>query len=306
MAIKSYRVGEEKLNTHGDKMKIIKYNGTYDIDIEFENGFIRRCVTYTDFKRGALINVDYSKRIGEVRYNSYRSKITVMDYKDSNNVHIQFDNGYKDVVTWSSFNKGSIKSPYCKSLIGVGYVGEGEYTYDDQWYDYWSAMIERVTLKNNGFLRTYADVIMCREWYNYQVFADWAKENYYEVQDLPMDLDKDILVKGNKVYSPETCVFTPHIINALFIKADKSRGDLPIGVYWHERDQEYRAQCSCITDSGKRKNKWLGGYNNPIDAHLAYKKFKESHIKGMADKYKEYLPDKLYKALYEYRVDITD
>jgi len=287
-------------------MKIIKYNGTYDVDIEFENGFIRRGVTYTDFKRGALINVDYSKRIGEIRSNSYGSKITVVDYKDSNNVHIEFDNGYKDVVTWGAFNKGSVKSPYCKSVIGVGFIGEGEYTCNEIWHKHWASMIDRVTYENNTFHRTYSDVIICEEWYNYQNFADWAKKNYYKVQDLRMELDKDILIKGNKIYSPETCIFVPYIINTLFTKADKSRGDLPIGVYWHERDQEYRAQCSYITDTGTRKNKWLGGHSNPEDAYLAYKRFKESHIKEIAERYKEYIPDKLYKALYDYQVEITD
>lgn len=306
MSIKYYRVGEEKLNIKGNKMKIIKYNGVYDIDVEFENGVIRKNVTYLDFKRGALINVDYSKRIGEIRHNSYGSKMTVVDYKDTKNVHIKFDNGYNTVVVWSNFDKGNIKSPYCKSLNGVGYVGEGEYTYDDKWYDYWRSMIERVTSNNNGNLRTYIEATLCEDWYNYQNFAKWAEENYYQVQDLKMELDKDILVKGNKLYSPETCVFVPHNINTLFVKADKSRGDLPIGAYWHERDQEYRAQCSYITDKGVRKNKWLGGYDNPEDAYMAYKRFKESHIKDIAEKYKEYIPDKLYKALYKYQVEIDD
>ena len=287
-------------------MKIIKYNGTYDIDVEFENGVIRRCVTYSDFNRGALINVDYLKRIGEVKYNNYGSKMTVIDYKNSDNVYIEFDNGYKDVVMWSNFNKGSTKSPYCKSYNGVGFLGEGEYTCDDTWHNHWRAMIERVTTKNDGLLRTYANATVYTPWYNYQIFAKWAKENYYEIPGLKMELDKDILTKGNKFYSPETCCFVPHNINTLFVKSDITRGDLPIGVYWHERDQEYRAQCSYITNTGIRKNKWLGGHNNPEDAYLAYKKFKEFHIKEIADRYKEYIPDKLYNALYEYRVEITD
>jgi len=287
-------------------MKVIQYINVNNIDVEFENGFIRKNLSYTDFKRGALDHVDYSKRIGETRSNSYGSKITVVDYKNSDNVYVKFDNGYKDVTTWSIFDRGNIKSPYCKSYNGIGFLGEGEYTCDDIWHNHWRAMIERVTTKNDGLLRTYANATVYTPWYNYQVFAKWAEENYYEIHSLKMELDKDILIKGNKLYSPETCVFVPHIINSLFIKADKSRGNLPIGVYWHERDQEYRAQCSYITDTGTKKNKWLGGHNNPEDAYLAYKKFKESHIKEIADRYKEYIPEKLYNALYEYRVEITD
>jgi len=306
ITIKSYRVGEEGINNKGHKMKIINYTGATNMNVQFESGYIRNNVAYKDFQLGAVDHVDYSKRIGEVRSNSYGSKIKVINYINSSNVHIQFDNGHKDVTTWSTFDKGNIKSPYCKTLYGIGFLGEGKYTCDDIWYDHWRAMIERVNIKNNNFHRTYADVTIYEEWYNYQNFAKWAEENYYITQNIRMELDKDILLKGNKTYNPDVCVFVPQPINTLFVKADKSRGNLPIGVYWHERDQEYRAQCSYITDNGTRKNKWLGGYNNPEDAYLAYKKFKESHIKEIADRYKEYIPEELYKALYGYRVEITD
>jgi len=289
-------------------MKIIQYIGATNMEVQFESGYVKKNVAYKDFKIGAVDHVDYSKRIGEVRSNSYGSKITVIDYINSNNVHVQFDNGYKDVVIWCNFDKGRVKSPYCKSVFGVGYLGEGEYTYTDPFYICWTEMIARVTLKSNSvFLRTYINASVCKEWHNYQNFAKWARDNYYEIQGgQRMEIDKDILIKGNKIYSPTTCIFVPHDINSLFVKSDLARGDLPIGVYWHERDQEYRAQCSYITDTGTRKNKWLGGHNNPEDAYLAYKKFKESHIKEIADRYKEYIPDKLYNALYEYRVEITD
>ena len=287
-------------------MKIIQYICATNMDVQFESGYIRKNVAYKDFKLGAVDHVDYSKRIGEARSNSFGSKITVINYINSNNVHIEFDNGYKDVVTWNNFNRGAIKSPYCKSYNGIGFLGEGKYTCDDVWHIHWRAMLERVVTKNDGLLRTYANVTVCNSWCDYQVFAEWAENNYYEIPALRMELDKDILIKGNKIYSPETCVFVPHNINTLFVKADKSRGDLPIGVYWHERDQEYRAQCSYITDTGTRKNKWLGGHSNQEDACLAYKRFKESHIKEIAERYKEYIPDKLYKALYEYKVEITD
>lgn len=287
-------------------MKIIDYRGTCDIDVEFENGVIRRNVTYQDFNRGCLIAVDYSKRVGESVINTYGSKITVIDYKNSDNVYVEFDNGYKTKCTWNSFSKGSIKSPYCKTLHNIGYLGEGKYNCDNIWYNHWRAMIERVHIKNDNFHRTYSDVTIYENWYNYQIFSKWSEQNYYEIPNMKMQLDKDILIKGNRIYSPETCVFVPYIINALLLKSDKMRGNLPIGVYWHERDQEYRSQCSFVDYNGKRKNKWLGGYSNPEDAFIAYKIFKELYIKEVADKYKEYIPKNLYKALYKYEVEITD
>ena len=287
-------------------MKIVKYNGANDIDVQFENGFIKRNVAYKEFKKGSIDGNDYSKRIGEIRYNNFGSKITVIDYINYGNVHIKFDNGYVTKTSWGNFDKSNIKSPYCKTFCGIGYLGEGKYNCDNIWYDYWRAMIERVNIKNDAFHRTYADVTIYEEWYNYQIFAKWAENNYYTIDNYKIELDKDILIKGNKIYSPNTCIFVPDIINVLLIKADKSRGNLPIGVYWHERDQEYRAQCSYVNDNGLRKNKWLGGYNNPNDAFIAYKTYKEEHIKKMANRFRNNIPEKLYNALYNYEVEITD
>ena len=57
-------------------------------------------------------------------------------------------------------------------------------------------------------------------WHNFQNFAKWYEDNYYEIEEEQMHLDKDILVKGNKVYSPDTCVFVPETINGLFVKSN--------------------------------------------------------------------------------------
>lgn len=306
MAFKN-RTNEEKLNNQGVKMKIINYRGTNDIDVEFEGGFIRYGVKYGSFKKGAIDHTDYTKRLGTTIQNQAGSKVTVIDYKNSDEVIIKFDNGYITTVPWGNFKIGSIQSPYCKTMCKTGYLGEGQYTPQDQWYNYWRAMIERVYRKNHFAERWYSAVGVCEEWHNYQNFAQWCADNFYKVKDSKMNLDKDIIVKHNKIYSPQTCVFVPHFINTLFIRAENTRGDLPIGVYWHERDQEYRAQCSYIdVEIGKRKNKWLGGYDNSDDAFNAYKSFKENHIKYLANYYKEYIPENLYNVMINYEVEITD
>ena len=48
----------------------------------------------------------------------------------------------------------------------------------------------------------------------------------------PFQLDKDLLVKGNKVYNESTCVFLPKEINSVLTKSTASRGDYLIGVCW--------------------------------------------------------------------------
>jgi hypothetical protein len=116
-----------------------------------------------------------------------------------------------------------------------------------------------------------------------------------------MDLDKDILHKGNKIYSPDNCVFVPHSVNSLIIKCDKYRGNLPIGVSFHKRDKIYQASCSNM-----KKEIFLGYYDNKIDAFNVYKKYKEELIKKIADKYKCMILNNLYTMLYNYSVEITN
>jgi len=305
MTIKD-RIGEEKLNNKGCKMKIIKYINNTNIDVEFENGYIKKNIQYRYFKSGNIDHVDYTERIGKTKINNFGNKATVIDYIDSRNVYIKFENGYKSKCIWCAFIKGSFVSPYCKTVFGVGYLGEGKYLTTDKWYTFWTGFIQRVHYKKHKSRKNYENVSISEDWYNYQNFAKWAEENYYEIQNQQMQVDKDILFKGNKQYSSETCVFVPQNINALFTKSDKTRGDLPIGVYQYEGGKKYRVQCSCVTENGTRKNAWLGEHDDPIVAFMAYKKFKECHIKEIADTYKEYIPDKLYKAMYNYQVEITD
>lgn len=300
------RTGEEKLNTKGYKMKIIKYINNTNIDVEFENGLVKKNVQYRYFKSGNIDHVDYAERIGKTKINNFGNKATVIDYIDSRNVYIEFENGYKSKCIWCAFVKGSFISPYCKTVFGVGYLGEGKYLTTDRWYTFWTGFIQRVHYKKHKSREHYKSVLINKDWYNYQNFAKWADENYYEIPNHQMQIDKDILFKNNKEYSPDKCIFVPQIINVLFTKSDKARGVLPIGVYWFKEGNNYRAQCSYVDNNGELKNKYLGGHSNPYDAYLAYKKFKESHIKEIADRYKDYIPDKLYKALYEYKVEITD
>ena len=120
-----------------------------------------------------------------------------------------------------------------------------------------------------------------------------------------MALDKDILVKGNKIYSPETCVFVPQNINTLFTKRNKVRGEYPIGVSFYKNTNKYLAQCNILIN-GKSQYKKLGYYNNIEDAFNAYKESKEANIKQVADYYKDNIPNKLYEAMYNYEVEITD
>lgn len=101
---------------------------------------------------------------------------------------------------------------------------------------------------------TYKGCEVCKEWLNFQMFAEWYYKNHYEIEGQRICLDKDILLKGNKIYSADTCIFVPHRINSLFVKSYKLRGELPIGVSYHKRDKKFRADCS-VYDLKENKSK---------------------------------------------------
>ena len=96
-------------------------------------------------------------------------------------------------------------------------------------------------------------------------------------------------------------------LNNLFTKSDKVRGDYPIGSCPHKRDNVLEVHCSII-ENGEKKSKYLGRFplHQVEEAFLTYKRFKENYIKQVADEYKNSIPDKVYQALYNYEVEITD
>ena len=120
-----------------------------------------------------------------------------------------------------------------------------------------------------------------------------------------MCLDKDILCKGNKIYSRETCIFVPQRINTLFVKSDKTRGKNPIGVS-DLPSGKYEVMCS----NGYGKTIRLGTYSTEEEAFQAYKEYKENLIKEVIDSYEGKIPEPFYSklkvAMYNYEVEITD
>jgi hypothetical protein len=109
-------------------------------------------------------------------------------------------------------------------------------------------------------------------------------------------------VKGNKVYSSITCVFVPKRINLMFVKRNAARGNLPIGVIWNKRDRKYQVDCK----DEESITVHLGKFHTIKEAFESYKTFKEDVIKKVANKYKERIPNKLYIALLNYKVEIDD
>ena len=252
-------------------------------------------------------------RTGEVGHNTFGSKMVIIKYRKAIDIDVYFPE-YDCIVKnqqYGNFKNGKIKCPYERSVYGIGYIGEGEYKTKENGkftrvYETWKSMLQRCYDKKYQEKRpTYKDCEVCDEWYNFQNFAKWYEENYYEIKGEKMCLDKDILVKHNKIYSPETCIFVPNNINMLFVKCDRSRGESVIGTT--PVNGKYKVRCSMFNpETGKSKNKYLGLYETQEKAFQVYKYYKEKNIKQIADYYKEQIPINLYNTLYRYEVEITD
>ena len=167
-------------------------------------------------------------------------------------------------------------------------------------YNLWRQMLKRCYNEKSLERRpTYKGCSVCSEWLIYSNFEKWVLDvkNCYKVG---YQLDKDILVKGNKLYSPQTCCLVPQNINIQISKHIK-KGKEPVGVFFHHNGKYY-VHCA----SPKYKSGFVGTYNDCNEAFNAYKNAREERLKEIAEEYKGSIADYIYKALCNYKVEITD
>lgn len=167
-------------------------------------------------------------------------------------------------------------------------------------YTQWKSMLQRCYDEKYIYrYKTYIDCTVCEEWLLFTNFKEWHDENYID----GYQLDKDILVKGNKVYSPQTCCFVPEEINKLFTKSNSIRGKSPIGVSYNKESNMFQSNIMIF-----RKKKYLGRFKDKIEAFNAYKEAKENQVKSMAIKYYSngLISLNVYNSMIKYKVSITD
>lgn len=206
----------------------------------------------------------------------------VVEYKDNRNVYIDFV-GYEGLthkVNADDLRKGHVKNYYKPKVFGVGYFGVGDYksTVDGkstEEYESWSGMMER----------SYCEKLKCKhpsyrgctvhtEWHNFQKYAKWhTSQKFYGCR---YSLDKDLLVRGNKHYSPETCTLLPRGLNSMLSSPTKSKSGLMLGV------RKEGSKFSSRIGIGSFGRKTLGTFNTELEAHEAYITARERYIKNKA------------------------
>lgn len=229
----------------------------------------------------------------------------IIGFRKKSDIDVEFQDKNKHIVhntTYTNFIKGQISNPYDITVYGVGYIGIGNYltkinrrTTDD--YHKWCDMLRRCYFENakERFPAYYKICSVCEEWLCFQNFAKWYDENKYDVKGR-LHLDKDILVPGNKIYSPKTCMLVPQRINMLFMTHRPNKYGLPEGISIYNINKY----------SASYQGKALGIFDTLIEACTIYIAKKEEVLKQVADEYKDMVPPHVYEALYQYKINIDD
>ena len=166
-------------------------------------------------------------------------------------------------------------------IYGVGINDKKGFSSSKE-YRLWADMLRRCYTENP--IKRQACYQVCTVSENFKSFSyfyDWC-QNQIGFGAHGLELDKDTLLKGNKTYSEDLCVFIPKEINSMMTKTDAARGENPIGVCFKKRVGMYHAQ-----HTKNNRSEHIGYFNNPNDAFLAYKSARESYIKEVANKYKD-------------------
>ena len=188
----------------------------------------------------------------------------------------------EDVMVKTVYGWGINDANY-KISKGVQVDGKWKKTWVCPFYQKWASMLERSFSKGvKSRQPTYDGCMVCDEWRYFSNFKKWMETQDWEGKEL----DKDILFKGNRVYSPDTCIFLHPKVNTFVVDCGASRGEYMIGVYWHKAAGKFQSQCRSPFKKGKQ---YLGLFDTEIEAHTAWKNQKHIYACQLADS--EYVDD---------------
>lgn len=234
-----------------------------------------------------------------------RNKVWHKDGNQSNNWYKNLltvtANDYKNLkagkVTWQELN---LEQEYIEYENKASYVA----------FRVYNGIFARCgDTKDDGRTRKcYDKSTMCREWLdNPKSFVKWYMEHYYEVEGEEMDVDKDLFGDGSGMYHPDFCCILPKGLNTLLANSKKHYKEgqtpenvLPLGVRYNSKTNKYYGE---IQFSGTEKAKPLSEWDTPEEAFAEYKMMKQADILRVAAKYKEKVPEYIYKALLKVDVE---
>lgn len=242
-------------------------------------------------------------KVGDIFKNNEGCFCSVTYYKNSSDVGIVFHDSFAWNTSVRSGNlvRGNFKNLFHPSVCGVGFMGVGKHKMYKKGlvtreYRIWLGMLQRCYSKNKKTksFKGYEDCSVHEDWHNFQVFAEWYTN--HEFYNLGYELDKDIKVKGNRVYSERTCCLVPAYINLLIHTKQEKVSCLPTGVS-NPSKEKYQAN---LTKHGKIYI--LGRFNSVEEASRAYVEEKEIHVKEEAKRWRSRISEDVFRGLLKWTV----
>ena len=182
------------------------------------------------------------------------------------------------MVELTEIPAGNLSLSKRKPLYGVG-INDSNYVVSRKgaacsYYKVWKGVIERCYSKKfHDKYPSYIGCTVCDEWLLFSNFKSWMQSQDWKGKQI----DKDILVQGNKMYSPSNCIFVTHAVNSLFTCRERKRGKYNQGVHVGTNTKKYKAQCSYLGVINR-----LGTFDSEKEAFDVYKKFKYGVIRELA------------------------
>lgn len=186
-------------------------------------------------------------------------------------------------------------------IHGVGVKSKGKYkTYANgrqtRVYNTWRRMIARCYCpKTQEKSPSYLGCTVDERWHNFQAFAEWYEGRKYS--DMDYQLDKDILKRGNKIYSPDTCCLVPQELNGLIVSRHTGDEPYPQGVYFQRAINKFSSR---ISVNGRKRH--LGCFLTADDAYKAYVIAKEAYVKEKALEWQDRIDTVAFEALMNWTV----
>ena len=154
----------------------------------------------------------------------------------------------------------------------------------------------------------YEGCIVSDEWsgiYGFINFCTWVNDNFYYIEGEPtVELDKDLKIKGNRIYGSETCLFLPQCMNSAFAgSVKKSKDSLPKGVLLDKKSQLYYP---ILVDVNGRPLSTKKRYYEPEEAWTVYAQNRLDRIHALAEKYRPVTPDEVYQCAINWQLSIDD
>lgn len=245
--------------------------------------------------------------IGDIFRTRQGCDVEILEYQRYNKILVKFldKEGHEKYVSKKELLNGRIKNPFHPDVVGIGFFGVGPHigkihagsNTTSKEYSHWHSMLTRCYYqKYHERFPTYVGCSVDSQWHNFQEFAEWCQ--WQEGFKYPKSvLDKDLLVPGNKIYSPENCVFLPPELNGLIVSPKKIGKQFPAGISYQKDYGKYIVSCAV---EGKNKN--LGRYECPEEAFAVYKDFKENLVRGKAEEYKGVIDVRAYTALLNFEI----